>query len=181
MFIVFARLLGLNKNISTSDDFKFVGGKNDNSDVTQVEDNPELLDLMVSDQEAAEEMFHSAARWKGYSEDLIGFIKKNSLKDFRCVKDRDEEGARGFRSFGSIDLLPRTSRFSPETLMKNTLAAVVGKKAKKIQGAEEVRNIALISSNQDHNIADVITEIYNRVGLNGAISIQEGSGFTRDT
>ena len=61
------------------------------------------------------------------------------------------------------------------------ISEILERKAKKIQGAEEVRNIALISSNQDHNIADVITEIYNRVGLNGAISIQEGSGFTRDT
>ena len=39
----------------------------------------------------------------------------------------------------------------------------------------------MVSSNQDHNIADVITEIYNKVGLNGAISIYEGSGFSRDT
>ena len=38
----------------------------------------------------------------------------------------------------------------------------------------------MVSSNQDANIANVIEDIYVKVGLKGAVSIHEGSGFTRD-
>ena len=50
-----------------------------------------------------------------------------------------------------------------------------------INSPEDVRSIALVSSNQDQSITDVILDIYNKVGLRGAISIQDGSGFTRNT
>jgi len=51
--------------------------------------------------------------------------------------------------------------------------------ATKINTSTEVRNIALVSSNQDHNIADIIQDIYETVGLKGAISILDGDGYQR--
>lgn len=53
--------------------------------------------------------------------------------------------------------------------------------ATKITSVNEVRNIALVSSNQDESIANIITTIYEEVGLNGAISVHEGDGFTRQS
>ena len=52
------------------------------------------------------------------------------------------------------------------------------KQAITISSADEVRNIALVSSNQDEHIANILTEIYNKVGLAGAISIQDGDGIS---
>lgn len=48
----------------------------------------------------------------------------------------------------------------------------------KISSAEEVKNIALVSSNQDEHIANILTDIYTKVGLTGAISIQDGDGIS---
>ena len=44
-----------------------------------------------------------------------------------------------------------------------------------------MRNIALVSSNNDRDIADVIVQIYERVGMNGAVSILDGDGTHRET
>jgi len=37
------------------------------------------------------------------------------------------------------------------------------------------------SSNADNDIAEALLSIYNKIGLNGAISIQEGPGISRHT
>ena len=63
-----------------------------------------------------------------------------------------------------------------QQMMKN-----LDEMAVKITSKEEVRNIALVSSNQDESIANIITDIYEKVGLNGAISIQQGEGYTRES
>ena len=43
--------------------------------------------------------------------------------------------------------------------------------AVQVKDSKDVRNLALVSSNYDEDIADVLAEIYEKVGLNGAISI----------
>ena len=53
--------------------------------------------------------------------------------------------------------------------------------ATKITNVLEVRNIALVSSNQDESIANIITSIYEQVGIRGAISIHEGDGYSRES
>jgi hypothetical protein len=39
----------------------------------------------------------------------------------------------------------------------------------------------MVSSNHDSSISEIITDIYTKVGLNGAISIHEGAGFSRNS
>ena len=58
------------------------------------------------------------------------------------------------------------------------ICANLASQAIKISSSDEVRNIALVSSNQDDNIANILTEIYEKVGLTGAISIQDGDGIS---
>jgi len=48
----------------------------------------------------------------------------------------------------------------------------------RISTSDEVRNIALVSSNQDEHIANILTDIYEKVGLTGAISITDGDGIS---
>jgi len=42
-----------------------------------------------------------------------------------------------------------------------------------------LRQVALISSNQDTELADLIEGIHRRIGLEGTISIQEGQGHMK--
>lgn len=51
--------------------------------------------------------------------------------------------------------------------------------SKRISSPEDVRSIAMVSSNNDESIADVIVSIYSKIGLKGAISIQDGPGYSR--
>ena len=53
--------------------------------------------------------------------------------------------------------------------------------AVQVKNESDVRNLALISSNNDKGIADVLARVYSEVGLNGAISIQDGDGTHRET
>ncbi len=39
----------------------------------------------------------------------------------------------------------------------------------------------MVSSNRDENIAEILCDIYNKVGLEGAISIQQGNGVSFKT
>ncbi len=111
----------------------------DGSTIEQVNDDANLLELMITDQEQAAPIYHSAARWKKYSVDLVDFIKANGLADFRRIQDRDDEGAKGLRSFAAIDLLPDVPKFDPEKLFKATNAATVGKSAKSIMNLSNSR------------------------------------------
>ena len=45
---------------------------------------------------------------------------------------------------------------------------------------EEVWNLAMVSGNSDEAIASVICQIYEKVGLQGAISILDGDGTHRE-
>lgn len=53
--------------------------------------------------------------------------------------------------------------------------------AKQVENEKDVRNLALVSSNNDKDIADVLASIYTKVGLSGAVSIQDGDGTHRKT
>lgn len=66
-------------------------------------------------------------------------------------------------------------------LAVSEIKAHLQSQAIKITKEEEVHNLALQSSNYDDFIAKCILEIYQKVGLNGAISIQEGNGFSAET
>jgi len=61
------------------------------------------------------------------------------------------------------------------------LCSILDTMSLKIQGPEDplLRQVALISSNQDTHLADLIQEIHSRIGLEGTISIQEGQGHMK--
>ena len=42
-------------------------------------------------------------------------------------------------------------------------------------------NVAMVSSNGDEAISSIIREIYQTIGLRGAISIQDGDAISRET
>jgi chaperonin GroEL len=42
-----------------------------------------------------------------------------------------------------------------------------------------VKSVALVSSNGDQELAELISEIYRRIGEHGTISIQEGVGHLK--
>ena len=50
----------------------------------------------------------------------------------------------------------------------------------RVSNVEDVRNVALVSSNHDQAVADSIAKIYEKVGLEGAVSIEDGSGSHRE-
>lgn len=72
----------------------------------QVDDNQELLDLMLDDYLGASGKYHATARWLGYSEKLVDFLKQEGLRDFR--RNKSEPGSPGhvLASFGAVDLNP---------------------------------------------------------------------------
>lgn len=47
--------------------------------------------------------------------------------------------------------------------------------SKKIQSREDIRNVAKISSNHSDEIADVLSEVFDKIGLRGVIKVEEGS------
>ena len=49
-------------------------------------------------------------------------------------------------------------------------------RANKDKALKAIRNVALVSSNGDKEIADAITDVHARVGGKSTISIQEGHG-----
>jgi chaperonin GroEL len=54
----------------------------------------------------------------------------------------------------------------------------VNERSKDVElNTEELKSVALISSNGDEVLAETITNIYNELGVNGVISITEGSGM----
>lgn len=56
------------------------------------------------------------------------------------------------------------------------LCSILDSMSLQIKGPEDplLRQVALISSNQDTELADLIQEIHRKIGLEGTISIQEG-------
>lgn len=51
------------------------------------------------------------------------------------------------------------------------------KSAKKITGKEEISQVAAISSNNDKELGDMIGDVFNKVGSNGVITVEEAKGF----
>ena len=50
-----------------------------------------------------------------------------------------------------------------------------------IKSKKEVGDIARVSSNHDEEITSIIVDIYSKIGLQGAISIEQGDGISRES
>ena len=76
----------------------------------------------------------------------------------------------------------RMTQLNPIEMRKGIQAAVqtvlktLDKMAIPISSRQDIFNVAYISSNGDRQLADLITEVYLKVGIEGTISIQEGRG-----
>ena len=66
----------------------------------QVEDEPELLELMLKDFESAPEAYHPSVYWSAYEKKLVPELKTQGLRDFRRRKDTALE------AFGGTDNYP---------------------------------------------------------------------------
>ncbi len=51
------------------------------------------------------------------------------------------------------------------------------KSSKKINGKEEISQVATISSNNDKELGDMIGDVFNKVGKDGVITVEEAKGF----
>jgi len=51
------------------------------------------------------------------------------------------------------------------------------KSAKKISNKEEIAQVATISSNNDKELGDMIGDVFNKVGKDGVITVEEAKGF----
>ncbi|PKN02502.1 chaperonin GroEL [Candidatus Dojkabacteria bacterium HGW-Dojkabacteria-1] len=51
------------------------------------------------------------------------------------------------------------------------------KSAKKISSKEEISQVATISSNNDKELGDMIGDVFNKVGKDGVITVEEAKGF----
>ena len=64
--------------------------------------------------------------------------------------------------------------------LKNDLKIVkdfISKQSKKIENTEQIRQIAMVSSNSDIAISDMIKEIYDKIGFNGVIDVRENDSI----
>ncbi len=57
------------------------------------------------------------------------------------------------------------------------ILAELSKKAKKIAGKEEISQVATISTNNDKELGDMIGGIFEKVGKDGVITVEEAKGF----
>jgi chaperonin GroEL len=88
----------------------------------------------------------------------------------------------GFLMREGSKLLVGDSRLNSVELRKGmmttveTLCKILHKMAIPIESTSDqrLRDVALISSNNDSELADMISEVYCKVGKDGTISIQEG-------
>lgn len=96
----------------------------------------------------------------------------------RAILERGKTLTHGLGDGAAVDL--NQVRIGIQKAVKQICSAL-DEQAIKVQNADEVRNIALVSSDNDTDIADVIVRIYERVGMNGAISILDGDGTHRET
>ena len=62
---------------------------------------------------------------------------------------------------------------------KAVAAAVVklAKESKKVSGRDEVKQIATVSANWDHEIGDIIADAMDKVGKDGTITVEEAKGI----
>jgi chaperonin GroEL len=47
-------------------------------------------------------------------------------------------------------------------------------KSTEVRGREAISNVATISANGDRKIGDMLADLYEKVGVHGTITIQEG-------
>jgi putative sugar O-methyltransferase len=99
------------------------------SDVIQVDDNPELLDLMLADSASAPE-YAATARWDDYSNRFVEFLRGQGLRDFRRLRLDKEDPGRVLRAFGASDLNP--DPLDPEELYHVAVSAFQGEVARPI-------------------------------------------------
>jgi len=66
-------------------------------------------------------------------------------------------------------------------LAVSSIVSQLKSEATQISSSDEVYSLALQSSNGDHHIATAIRDIYTKVGLNGAISVEDGPGVRETT
>ena len=57
----------------------------------------------------------------------------------------------------------------------NKAVALIKDSAKKISTKEEIRNVAKISSNHSDEIADVLADVFDKIGTRGVIKVEEGN------
>jgi chaperonin GroEL len=58
-----------------------------------------------------------------------------------------------------------------------TVVAEIGRLARPCAGSEEIAHVAAISANNDRSIGDLLARAIDRVGRDGAITIEDGSGL----
>jgi putative sugar O-methyltransferase len=102
------------------------------SEELQVNDDLDLLDLMLSDAEAAPDRYAVTGRWLEYSDRFVSFLREEGLRNFRGR--RHEKGSPGavLASFGATDLNPATS-LSPQYLFNTAASCFVGDGARGIR------------------------------------------------
>lgn len=59
-----------------------------------------------------------------------------------------------------------------------TIKNFIAKKSEQIKNTTQIRNIAMVSSNNDIEVATIIEKIYDEIGFQGAIDVREGDSLT---
>lgn len=59
----------------------------------------------------------------------------------------------------------------------DVIVKALEKSAKKINSKEEISQVATISSNNDKELGDMIGDVFNKVGKDGVITVEEAKGF----
>ncbi len=65
-------------------------------------------------------------------------------------------------------------------LAVETVVAELEKIARPCAGSEEIAHVAAISANNDHSIGDLVAQAMEKVGREGAITIEDGSGMASE-
>ncbi|MFN9110537.1 MAG: putative sugar O-methyltransferase [Bacteroidota bacterium] len=72
-----------------------------NNNLTNIEENPQLLDLMIADMERAPQEYKPTNYWEYKAKFFLPALTKEGLKDFR------RKSASVFSSFGGVDVWPK--------------------------------------------------------------------------
>lgn len=59
----------------------------------------------------------------------------------------------------------------------NDVREFIKSKSKKIENTEQIRQLAMVSSNSDNEIADILKEIYDNIGFEGSIDVRESDSL----
>lgn len=81
----------------------------------QVSDDIEVLDKMLADHRASEDIYQWTNYWARKCGYAVDYLKTNGLTDFRRIRAQKDTPAAAFASFGAVDLLP--SDAMPDDLM----------------------------------------------------------------